>query len=278
MKLRRVVPLLIVAVMVAGFLAGCAQETAAPVVEPYPTIRAIQTKGKIVIGTSSGYFPFEMVDKNGNLIGFDIDIGEKIGEELGVTVEWMDMDDFTALIPSLQAGQLDLVIAGMTIKASRALSVNYTIPYMKTGQAVLVNKSVKNATSYEDLDKSGTIIAVANGTTGHIAAERVFKKATIRVMDGSTTAGLEVLSGKAHAMVYDLDWIAIYQSDNADTTYALLEPFTVENMGIAVRPSQWDLLYWLNTFLTEFVGNEDYQALYQYYFKDMPWKLEMPSG
>jgi polar amino acid transport system substrate-binding protein len=219
-----------------------------------------------------------MVDKNGKLIGFDIDIGEKIGEELGVTVEWMDMDDFSGLIPSLQAGQLDIVIAGMTIKASRALSVNYTIPYIKTGQTLLVNKNVKNITKPADLDKAGNVIAVANGTTGQIAAERIFKNATIRVMDGSTTAGLEVSSGKAQGMVYDLDWVAIYASDNKETTYAVLEPFTVESLGIAVRPSQWDLLYWLNTFLTEFVGNEDYQALYQSYFKDMPWKLDMPSG
>lgn len=280
MKLRKVLAVLLLVVIAAGALAACkTQETSTKPTDPHPSISAIQTKKKIVIGTSSGYFPFEMVDKNGKLIGFDIDLGNKIGQVLGVTVEWKDMAEFSALIPALQAGQLDLVIAGMTIKASRALSVDYTIPYFRTGQALLVNKAkAKNVTSWQDVDKPGMVIAVSNGTTGHIAAERLFKNATIRTMDGSTTAGLEVLAGNAHAMVYDLDWISIYASDNTDKVYAILEPFTVENLGIAVRPGQMDLLYWLNTFLTEFVGNEDYEAMYDYYFKDMPWKLEMPQS
>ncbi len=282
MKLRKLLPLLLLVAVVATVAAACAkpQETATKPepVDPYASITAIKKAGKIVIGTSSGYFPFEMVDKNGKLIGFDIDIGNLIGEKLGVKVEWKDIDNFSGLIPALQAGQLDLVMAGMTIRATRALSVNFTIPYFATGQAVLVNKNVKNVTKAEDLDKPGMVIAVSNGTTGHFAAERLFQKATIRVMDGSTTAGLEVLAGNAHAMVFDLDWIVIYASDNPTKTYALLEPLTVENLGIAVRPGQWDLLYWLNTFLTEFVGNEDYVKMYDYYFKDMPWKADMPSG
>ncbi len=278
MRTKRVLAVLLLIVVATGMLAGCtAQQASTGTGTVHPNIKAIQAKKKIVIGTSSGYFPFEMVNKDGKLIGFDIDLGEKIGDALGVTVEWKDMSEFASLIPALEQGQLDLVIAGMTIKASRALSVDYTIPYFRTGQALLVNKNVKNVSSWEDLDKPGNVIAVASGTTGNIAAERLFKNATLRVFDGSTTAGLEVLAGNAQGMVYDLDWISIYASDNPDKTYAILEPFTVENMGIAVRPGQMDLLYWLNTFLTEFVGNEDYEAMYGYYFRDMPWKQDMPQ-
>lgn len=271
---------LLLLVLAAGLVASCAprQEAAKPV-DPRPSITAIQARGKLIIGTSSGYFPFQMVNKEGKLIGFDIDMGNKIGEILGVTVEWKDMAEFAGLIPALQAGQLDLAIAGITIRAKRALSVDFTIPYFRTGQGVLISKArMPNARTIEDLDKPGVIIAVSQGTTGHSAAERVFKRATIRAMDGATTAGLEVLAGNAHAMVFDLDWIAIFHHDNKAKTNAILEPFTVEYLGIAVRPGQPDLVQWLNTFLTEFVGNEDYQAMYEYYFKDMPWKLEMPSG
>ncbi|MDP2873316.1 MAG: transporter substrate-binding domain-containing protein [Bacillota bacterium] len=282
MKFRKVLPLLLIVAVVATIAVACApKETAAPVVDHFASINAIKKAGKIVIGTSSGYFPFEMVDKNGKLIGFDIDLGNLIAKELGVKAEWKDIEDFTGLVPALRAGQLDLIIAGMTIKASRALEVNFTTPYFATGQAVLVNKDkVKgmNITKAADLDKAGVVISVSNGTTGHFAAERLFKKATIRVMDGSTTAGLEVLSGNATAMVFDLDWIAIYAIDNPAKTFALLEPLTVENLGIAVRPGQADLLYWLNTFLTEYVGNEDYMERYDYYFEAMPWKADMPSG
>jgi polar amino acid transport system substrate-binding protein len=279
MKPRHALAVLMVVAVLAGTALGCkTKPVTTGVVDPFPTITAIKLKKKIIIGTSSGYFPFEMVDKQGKLIGFDIDMGKKIGEVLGVTVEWRDMAEFDALVPALEAGQLDLVIAGITITAKRALIVNYTIPYFRTGQAVLVNKNVKGVTKVQDLDKTGNVIAVARGTTGHFAAEKVFTKATLRVMDGSSTAGMEVLSGNAQAMVFDLDWVAIFQNDNATKTYALLDPITVENLGIAVRPGQWDMLFWVNAFLTEFVGNEDYQELYQYYFKDMPWKPEVQIG
>jgi polar amino acid transport system substrate-binding protein len=280
MKRGRFLAVLLLVTVVVGLVASCApkQEATTKPVDPRPSISAILAKKKIVIGTSSGYFPFEMVNKDGKLIGFDIDMGNKIGEILGVTVEWKDMAEFSALIPALQAGQLDLVIAGMTIRAKRALSVDFTRPYFTTGQGVLINKQkMPNAKTIEDLDKAGVIIAVSQGTTGHNAADRVFKKATVKPMDGSTTAGLEVLAGNAHAMVFDLDWITIYHYDNLAKTNAILEPITVEYLGIAVRPGQPDLVYWLNTFLTEFVGNEEYQAMYDYYFKDMPWKLEMPK-
>ncbi len=278
MKLNRIVAVLLLIVIAAGVLAACKTEQTAGTGTVHPNIKAIQTKKKIVIGTSSGYAPFEMVNKDGKLIGFDIALGERIAKELGVTLEWKDMSEFTALIPALEAGQVDLVIAGMSIKASRALTVDFTIPYCRTGQTLLVNKNVKGVTGWQDLDKAGNVIAVADGTTGMIAAERLFKNATIRKMDGSTTAGLEVLSGNAQGMVYDLDWVSIYASDNPDKVYAILEPFTVENLGIAVRPGQYDMLHWLNALLTEFVGNEDYEALYNYYFKTMPWKMEMPPA
>jgi len=282
MKRARLLAALVLVTVLFGLLASCTpkqEETTAKPPDPRASINAILAKKKLVIGTSSGYFPFEMVNKEGKLIGFDVDMGNKIGEALGVAVEWKDMAEFSALIPALQAGQLDIVIAGMTIRAKRAVSVDFTIPYFTTGQGVLISKAkAPNAKTIEDLDKPGNIIAVSNGTTGHNAAERLFKKATVKPMDGSTTAGLEVLAGNATAMVFDLDWIFIYHSDNKDKTNAILEPITVEYLGIAVRPGQSDFLYWLNTFLTEFVGNEEYHAMYEYYFKDMPWKLEMPSG
>jgi polar amino acid transport system substrate-binding protein len=260
-------------------LGACALSACLPgggATEPHASLKAIQARKRIVIGTSSGYVPFEMLNRDGELIGFDIELGERIGRELGVTVEWKDVANFRELIPSLEAGQFDIALAGLSIMASRALTVDYTLPYFRTGQAVAVNRDVRGVTSWRDLDQAGTVVAVAAGTSGEIAAHRLFQKATVRAVDGSALAGLEVLSGRAQAVVYDLDWISIFADDNSDKVYAILEPFTVESLGIAVRPGQMDLVYWLNTFLTEFVGDEEYEDLYDYYFRDMRWKAEMP--
>ena len=272
---RRFSRLVLVFLLLMGVVSAAACQSGAGGTDPRASIKAIQARKKIIIGTSSGYVPFEMLDKQGKLIGFDIELGEKIGRELGVAVEWRDIADFVTLIPALAGGQMDIAIAGMSIMASRALLVDYTVPYFRTGQAVAINRTVKGITHWQSLDQAGLVIAVVAGTTSELTANRLFKQATVKPVSGSALAGLEVLAGNAQAVVYDLDWVSIFAADNADKVYAILEPFTVESLGIAVRPGQPDLLYWLNTLLTEFVGGEEYETLYDYYFRDLRWKDQM---
>lgn len=279
--------LFLVLVLLTATLAGCGQTQAppkpaaapsapqapapAPKPDHFPTIKRIQSSKVLRVGTSAGYFPFEMTDKAGKTIGFDIEMAEKIAEALGVQLEIKDMD-FNGLIPALQAGTIDLMIAGVTITPKRALSINFTRPYFTTGQAVLVAKKHEGKVkSWDDLDKPGYVIAVSMGTTGDIAATKLYKKATIKRFDGSTNAGLEVQAGRADAVVFDQPWVAIYARMNKERCFGLLEPFTVENFGIGIAPGQQDLLQWLNTFLDSFVGTLEYENMFRYWFVDMPW-------
>ncbi len=283
---NRWLAMVLAAVLVLGVVisAGCSgTETAATAEEeksPFPTIDRIRASGKLRVGTSSGYFPFEMVDVEGNLIGFDIEMAAKIAEALGVELEVKDMD-FTALIPALQAGTIDIAIAGMTITAERALTVNFTIPYFQTGQALLVNnKHLGKVKSWQDLDQPGCVIALAMGTTGDLLARELFKHAQLKQFEGASAAGMEVISGRADAMVFDQPWVAIYSKMNEEHVFGILDPISVENFGIAVAPGQWDFLWWLNTFLYSFVGTQEYERMFQYWFVDMPWleRVEVEQG
>jgi polar amino acid transport system substrate-binding protein len=238
----------------------------------FPTIKEIKDRGKLVVGTGSGYFPFEMVDKEGKVIGFDMQLAQKIADELKVDLEIKDMD-FTALIPALQADSVDMVIAGMTIIPERALSINFIRPYFKTGQGMIVNKEHKNITDWKQMDKEGMVIALSMGTTGDMLARDIFENATLKQFEGSSNAGLEVVSGRADAMVYDVPWCAIYTRMNKDNVYPihLKEPISTENFGIAIKPGEEDLLQWMDTFLWSWVDTYDYNQMYDYWFVDMPW-------
>lgn len=280
MRLRLAVISVLILALLSGVLAGCGEQPkpaaspAAPKpepVDPFANIKRIQKAGVLKVGTSAGYFPFEMTDTKGKVIGFDAELAERIAKELGVKLEIKDMD-FNGLIPALQAGTVDIVLAGVTITPKRALSVNFTRPYFQTGQAVLVAKKHQGKIkSYEDLNKAGIVVSVSMGTTGDIAATKLLPKATIKRFDNSNNAALEVVSGRADAMVFDQPDIAVHAKKNAATTFGLLDPFTVENFGIAVIPGQPDLVQWLNTFLDSFVGTLEYQNMYKYWFVDMPW-------
>lgn len=233
-------------------------------------VDGIKKRGKLVVGTASGYYPFEMVDKKNELVGFDVDIAKAVAKELGVQIEWQNYA-FAGLIPALQAGKIDMVLAGMTATEKRKETVDFSDPYFISGLGLLVSKSVPNVKKPEDLDKPGFVVGVSMGTTGDQTATRIFKTATVKKFDGSALAGLEVINGKAQAVVHDTPWVAIYQRRNAETTYAVLEPFTTEPLGIAVPKGNPELVAWLNAFLKKYKDGGEYKKAYQYWFVDMPW-------
>lgn len=252
-------------------LTGCGSSAK----EENNAVAEIKKKGKIVVGTASGYFPFEMVDKKGELVGFDIDVAKALAKELGVQVEFQNYS-FAGLIPALQAKKVDIVIAGMTITDKRKEAVDFSEAYFNSGQALLVNKNYPNVKTWQDLDKPGNVIAVSMGTTADQTATKMFKNATVKKFEGSAYAGLELISGKATAVVHETPWVAIYHKQNPGATYPILEPFTTENLGIAAPKGNKALVDWLNGFVKKYKDSEEYKKSYKYWFVDMPWWDSVP--
>jgi len=266
----------------AILVSGCGGSGNAPAAKTPATseqkgaVAEIQKKGKIVVGTATGYYPFEMADKQGQMVGYDIDVAKAIAKELGVTVEFQNYA-FSGLIPAIQAKKVDIVIAGMTITDKRKEVVDFTDPYFVSGQALLVNKKNPNVKTWQDLDKPGNVIAVSMGTTADQTASTMFKQAEVKKFDGSALAGLALINGQATAVVHETPWVAIYHRLHTDTTYPILEPFSTENLGIAVPKGNPELVEYLNKFLKKFKDSPDYKKTHQYWFVDMPWWDSVPQ-
>lgn len=273
---KRIASLVVVGIMTTA-LFGCG---GAPAKKEEPkketAAEAIKKKGKLVVGTATGYYPFEMADKNGKLVGFDIDVANALGKELGVEIEFQNYA-FSGLIPALQAKKIDLVIAGMTITDKRKEVVDFSESYFKSGQAMLVSKKYPDVKKWEDLDKKGNVIAVSMGTTADQTASKMFKNAEVKKFEGSALAGLEVLNGKATAVIHEVPWVAIYNKMNSDTTYAVLEPFTTEELGIAVPKGNEALLGEINKFVKKYKASENYKKDYAFWFVDMKWWDSVPQ-
>ncbi len=210
------------------------------------------------------------------MVGFDIDVAKAIAKELGVTVEFQNYA-FSGLIPALQAKKIDMVIAGMTINDKRKEVVDFSDPYFVSGQALLINKKIPNIKSWQDLDKKGNVIAVSMGTTADQTASAMFKQATVKKFEGSALAGLELINGKATAVVHETPWVAIYHRLHKETTYPILEPFTTENLGVAIPKGNPELVAYINQFLKKYKSSEGYKKSYAYWFIDMPWWDAVPQ-
>lgn len=128
------------------------------------TIKDIQDAGKLILGTSADYPPFEfhaLIDGKDEIVGFDIKIAEYIAEELGVELEINDMD-FDNLITALGSGRVDMVIAGMNPDPER--DANFTDVYYEANLAVVVKKDNSLGIEKEE-DLKGKKIGAQIGTT-----------------------------------------------------------------------------------------------------------------
>jgi len=234
------------------------------------TLDKILDRGKLIVGTAPGYFPFEMIDDQGDVMGFDIDIAKAIAEKLDVELEVKNFQ-WAGVIPAIQSRKVDMIIAGMTITPERALKVTFSESYFDTGLAMLVNKENSEVESWSDLDKDSMKIGVCLGQTSDFYAEQFFENAEIRKYQGSERLAMAVTSGKVDAGIHDEPWVLIYAKKNPKNIFALTESRAKQSLGFALPKNDLVFKTWLDSFLTYYRQTPEYQQAYNYWFVDMPW-------
>ena len=263
--------LVCVAALAAGAARAAGPAPAGALPTDSPTIKAIQQRGELRVGLEAGYMPFEMLDKGGELIGFDADLAKLMARRLGVKVKLVNQA-WDGIIPALLTDKFEVLMGGMTITPERAKSVDFCDPYVTIGQTVLINKKLAGTiTSYKQLNDPKYKVLSKLGTTGEIAARKTFPKATIRTFELEADASIEVRNGRADAFVYDLPYNAVIAAQNTDALVHLKEPFTHEDLGWAVRKNDPAFRAWLNEFLAGIRKDGTYQALYKKWFESSAW-------
>lgn len=143
-------------------------------------LEGIKNKGKLIVGTSADYPPFEfhkMINGKDEIVGFDIEIAKYIADQLGVELEIKDMD-FDKLLGGLSTGMLDVVIAGMNATPERQEEANFTDVYYKSNHSVLIHKEdADKITTMEDL--KGKSIGVQIGTVQENMAKTSIENADV---------------------------------------------------------------------------------------------------
>ncbi|PVZ70585.1 transporter substrate-binding domain-containing protein [Pelagibaculum spongiae] len=235
------------------------------------TLDDILDRGTIRVGFDAGYQPFEMVNKKGEYIGFDIDFAKQLAKAMGVKVEFVNTA-WDGIIPALLTKKFDIIMGGMTVTSQRNLRVNFADPYIIIGQTIVMRKELAGTIKKpRDLNKPQYKLAVKLGTTGHEAAKRYFPKAQIFEFETQDDAKLEVLNGKVDAFVYDLPYNSIFASQNEGRVAFIAEPFTYEPLAWAVKKNDADFLNWLNNFQRQVRGDGTYDRMYKKWFESDRW-------
>jgi polar amino acid transport system substrate-binding protein len=215
--------------------------------------------------------PFEMKDKKGRIVGFDVDLAKVMAKQMGVKLKLIPTA-WDGIIPALMTDKLDIIIAGMTVTAERNLQINFADPYIIVGQTILLSKKLEGKVkSYKDLNNSKYTVTTKLGTTGHMATKKYIGKAKINVFETENDAFMEVINGNADAFVYDLPLCAIYYGDHKDKVVFLDTPFTFEPLAFAIKKGDPDFMNWLNNFLRQVKGDGTYDKIYAKWFLSNKW-------
>jgi polar amino acid transport system substrate-binding protein len=237
------------------------------------TIEDILKAGELKVGFESGYMPFEMTDKTGSFVGFDIDMAKEMAKAMGVKFVPVNTA-WDGIIPALLTKKFDIIMSGMTVTQERNLKINFADPYIVVGQTVIINKKHEGKIkSYKDLNDAKYTVTSKLGTTGEQSVKRLIPKAQYKSFEEEVTAAMEVVSGKADAFVYDLPFCVVFMAQQGGTGQLVFldKPFTYEPLAWAIRKGDPDFLNWLNNFLTQVKNDGRYDTIYQKWIKSSDW-------
>lgn len=226
------------------------------------------SEGKVYqVGIDTTYPPFEY-EEDGEYKGIDVDLIRAIAENQGFEIELNPMD-FGGIIPAVQAGQLDIAIAGMSITDERKEVVDFSDPYFEAGLTLVTAASNNEITSLEDLE--GKRVVVKTGTTGAQFAEDNKDEYgfEITTLEDSPSMFQEVSNGNADVLIEDYPVIAYAIAQSSLDLQIVGERLNGDNYGIAVlKGENADLLEKINAGLQELRDSGEYDEIISTYITE----------
>jgi len=261
-KNMKIAVVLLLAAIAAGWC-GISESQQISQVVPH-LLSNIRGMGKLRVGLSSGFKPFEYKNPQGEIVGFDVDVAKELASALKVELVIKDYEKYEDLITAL-GGEVDLIISGMTRTLDRAFLVNFTDPYFTTGLMVIVNEKNTKVDNWRQLNAPGKKIAVVEGTTGQDFADKKFDKAKV-IRAPSDAEAVQMLTRKdADAFIYDKPFIESLCMSQPNWK-VLQQQLSYEVYSIAVPKGDIEFLVWLNYFIADLKLNGKYDELYTKWF------------
>jgi len=266
MKCPVIRPLSVFALVIAVVLGGSCKKA------PQRSIDDIKASGQLLMLTNAPFPPYEFYAADGDLVGVDIDIARSIARHLGVELT-VSIRPFDELLPALAAGEADMVLAGLTINDERLELASFSLPYIDAMQYLII-PSTANIKVLEDL--GGKTVGAQAGSTG----EEIIAKA---IADGAlhktgcqllaladpAEAVAKVLNGELDAVVVD-DTVALQLTAghavlSATPLFSQSGAMLSEQYGVAVAPSNPELLRTVNEVITELKNSGELSAMIKKY-------------
>lgn len=252
--------------LIAVLMVGCGKSSSGS--KSDGTLAKIKDRGKFVVGVKYDTYLFGYKDpKSGDVTGFDIDIAKALAKEILGDEKKVELVEITSKtrIPKLKNGDIDAIIATMTITEDRKKEVDFSDVYFDAGQSLLVKKG-SSIKSVDDLKKGTKVIAVKGATSGD-NVKKAAPETELLEFENYAEAFTALKSGKGDALTTDNS--ILYGMAAQDADYEVVGgTFTEEPYGIAMVKGDQEFVDYVNKFLKNLQDSGEYAKIKAKWIKE----------
>jgi ABC-type amino acid transport substrate-binding protein len=219
----------------------------------------------LTVGSDIPYPPFEQKASGGGYTGFDVELMEAIGKEIGREPEFID-SSFETIFRDVGQGKFEAVMSAATITPEREKEVAFSLPYYLSEQAILVQEGseIKGLA-----DLKGKVVAAQQGTTGLELAKEKAEASELRPFPEGPDADNALKAGTVEAVIIDAP-VAKQQAEELGGIEIVEKVPTEETYGIAVSKENTELVEQINEGLMKTIEDGSYATVYEKWFKEAP--------
>jgi polar amino acid transport system substrate-binding protein len=237
----------------------------------------ILDRGELRVATSGDLPPLSMKNRSGELIGLEVDIVSALAHAMGLEVRLVETP-FPDLLDTLLAGEVDMVISGMTMTPERNAHVAFVGPYFISGTSVLTkDEDIASEQEPKNLNVEGRRFAALAGSTSASFVREVLPLTILVETAGYDEAVQMVISGEIDGLVADFQIciLSTWRHPQEDLM-AVRTPFTIEPLGIALPPDAPLLLNLVSNYLSTLEDTGLLAQLKAKWLSDGSWLSELP--
>ena len=242
----------------SGSASGSASTSGSSAV--YRTLDDIKASGKLVIGVFSDKNPFGYVDENGEYAGYDVELANRLGKELGVEVEFVSTEA-ASRVEFLQTGKVDLILANFTVTPERAEQVDFADPYMNVALGV-VSHDDRVIKSLDEIGADDQVIVIT-GTTAETYLTKNYPNIKLQKFDTYASAKTAFENKNAVAWANDNTEVIAFANQSKGYTVGIEELGDLDTIAPAVSKGNDTLLAWVNETMAKLGSEKFFHADYE---------------
>lgn len=222
---------------------------------------------QLVVATDTNFKPFSYKDSTGTYVGFDVELWDAVAKEMDLDYKLQPMD-FNGIIPGLQSGNVDVAVAGMSVKADREEVIDFCFPYYKAGLVILVPANNTDVKGIEDLEGKVVATKLATSSVDYLRSNANLKE--LKQFPNISDAFMELQAGGCDAVFFDLPPLQDFANNAGKGQVKVVGPLYMGHYYAMAVPQGSPHREAIDRGILRLMENGTYDTIYRKWFGEDP--------